>query len=406
MSSPSAAGQAGSECQAKESSVSNAQEEILIRAWKLADDGKPDAAWELIEPLVAASVPHSNLGLLYARLSRRVGRDSEALAFAEWLLQTLTMPPDRVAALHFAAFAILDHQGAYDKAFEHARLGKQAYRFPFDRRAYCDWTDTQIAYFTAEKLNHLPRPTHGNRRPVFIIGMPRSGTSLVEQILACHPQVHAAGELMAMNQVRAAIPEKAAIADRYPACLDSMGIRQTDQLAAIYLRAIDALNSTSRYVTDKKPTNYEYLGLIATLFRGCHIIHCKRNLLDTCLSCFTTGLPGFPFTNDLTDLATFCREYRKVMDHWHSAVRWPMIEVQYERLIEDLEGETRRLLQLLDLPWEERCLEFHRNERNVGTASLDQVRRPIYTSSIGRWKHYEKHLDEVISILGPDARES
>ena len=382
------------------SSLFGEAEQIVLRAWNLQDIGQSDEAWQLIQPLLAASVPSPGLGLMVARVSRQFDHDPQALAYIEWLLTTAYMVPEHRAALHLAAAGILDRTGDFDRAFAHARIGKNANRTPYDHRDFTVWTDIQIDYFTADRLRHLPRASHGNRRPIFIIGMPRSGTSLTEQILACHPQVHAAGELQSLRRVRTALDgEPWTQGERFPACLDAMGLRHANRLAALYLDDIAALDRDATYVTDKMPTNFMLLGLVATLLPDCHVIHCRRDPLDACLSCYMTAFePGLPFTHDLDDLACFFRDYHRLMDHWNATIGFPMIEVDYEQLVGDLEGETRRVLAELNLSWDERCRNFHRNMRKVGTASSDQVRRPLYASSIGRWKHYERHLAALAAL--------
>jgi hypothetical protein len=155
-------------------------------------------------------------------------------------------------------------------------------------------------------------------------------------------------------------------------------------------------------VTDKLPENFIYLGLIATLFPSAKIVHCRRNPLDTCASCYTQNFanPSYSFTLDLGDLGFFYREYERLMAHWRRVLPKPMFEVQYEELIADQEAVSRRLIAFCGLDWDERCLSFHANPRAVQTASMFQVRKPIYATSVGRWKRYEKHLGPLIEALG------
>jgi hypothetical protein len=162
------------------------------------------------------------------------------------------------------------------------------------------------------------------------------------------------------------------------------------------------MDPDAAYVTDKMPHNFMYLGLVALLFPDCHVIHCTRDPLDMCLSCYTTHFAaGHEFSHDLRHLGLFYRDYERLMAHWEMVVNFPMVEMRYEAVVADLEGQARRLLGFLDLPWDERCLGFHRTHRAVATASTAQVRRPIYASSVGRWRKYEKHLGELIEALGP-----
>ena len=304
-------------------------------------------------------------------------------------------------ALHFAASSLLDAAGRYDEAFEHARVAKEMTRRPYDPQDHARRIDRRINFFTPKKVHDLPRASHGNRRPVFIVGMPRSGTSLVEQILASHPQVYGAGELRTLSEIaRSTHAADWTDGDPYPENMDAISVRKANRLAAQYLQTITQLNDTATYVTDKMPLNFMYMGLIQILFPDSHVIHCTRDPLDTCLSCYMTHFAsGYEFSHDPSHLGAFHNEYRRLMNYWRDAVNVPMIEVNYEQVVRDLEGQTRRLLEFLDLPWDDRCLHFFQNQRPVPTASSEQVRRPVYASSVGRWKHYEKHLGPLMESL-------
>ncbi|HEY7115496.1 MAG TPA: sulfotransferase, partial [Tepidisphaeraceae bacterium] len=157
----------------------------------------------------------------------------------------------------------------------------------------------------------------------------------------------------------------------------------------------------ARYVTDKMPANFLFLELVQLLLPGCRVIHCVRAALDTCVSCYLTNFAsGNEYKLNLTQLATFYRDYRRLMEHWKRVLDVPMLEVRYEDVIIDTHSQARRMLEFLDLPWDERCLNYYENKRRVKTASEDQVRRPIYTTSIGRWKHYEPYVGELLTALG------
>jgi len=153
-------------------------------------------------------------------------------------------------------------------------------------------------------------------------------------------------------------------------------------------------------VTDKMPQNFMFLGLVAMLFPEAHVIHCTRDPLDTCLSCYLTHFTlGHEFAQDLSDLGEYYSQYRRLMSYWRDTLRLPLIEVRYEEVVSDLEGQTRRLLDLLELAWDPNCLEFHKTPRLVATASLHQVRKPLYRRSVGRWRNYEKHLGPLADAL-------
>jgi hypothetical protein len=175
---------------------------------------------------------------------------------------------------------------------------------------------------------------------------------------------------------------------------------QFDMLAARYLDVLHAKGPAAQRVTDKMPHNFMLLGLIELLFPAARVIHCVRNPLDTCLSCYTTELShAHAYKRRLPDLAVAYRAYLKMMDHWRAVLRTPILEVVYEDVIANLEPNVRRVLEFVGLPWHDRCMRPHENKRVVHTASVDQVRRPIYDSSINRWKNYERHLGELIRGL-------
>jgi Flp pilus assembly protein TadD len=380
-----------------------ADPQILInRACVLDLAGQPLAAWELVRSLVEQNCPSARLGELYVNLADSVGHEREALVFIEGLLATDTPAAPERRALHFGAARLLDRMARYDEAFAHAGAAHRVIPRPYDRRRVEMDVQRSIAYSTPQKLHDLPRASHHNRRPVFIVGMPRSGTSLLEQILASHPQVHGGGELPTLGPIAAdAIAMDRECNGRFPECLDSISQRMCDRMASNYLSQLDALNSSATYVTDKMPLNFIFMGLISMLFPECHVIHCVRDPMDTCLSCYMTGFTaGFEFASDLTDLGHFYSGYSRYMEHWRVGLNFPMLTVRYEDVVQDLMGQVRRLLEFLDLPWDARCLNFHQSRRTVMTASRYQVRRPLYTSSVGRWKHYERHLAPLKTAVG------
>jgi hypothetical protein len=240
----------------------------------------------------------------------------------------------------------------------------------------------------------MPKGTDRSEKPVFIVGMPRSGTSLVEQILASHPAVHGAGELDFMSHVLAGTVQMvSARPEQYPACLDKLTIEQADGMAQIYLKPLISMNPAAARITDKLPLNFLHLGLIALLMPGARVIDCRRDRRDACLSCFFALFEGGnEFKFDLNNTAHFYDQHRRLMDHWKNSLELPTLEVSYEDLVTDPENQTRRMLGFLGLPWDEQCLAFHQSKRPVSSSSIQQVRQPLYRSSIGRWRNYERHL--------------
>jgi hypothetical protein len=383
---------------------------LINRGYVLVADGQNQAAWELIKSMVSTDQPTDRwLADLYARLAPAHGMAEHALAVVRKAAQMPGLPniPEGRPMMHFAAAQLLDRMGRHDEAFAEAQLGNDLVRStlpPFDISNTSMWVDRKLAYFTRERIGSLPRANHGNRRPVFIVGLPRSGTSLIEQILACHPAVYAAGELGFLGQIAKQIPTQDwTLGDPYPECFENFTLRQANLLAGRYLSQIEAMNATSRYVTDKLPLNFMNLELVELLFPGARIIHCRRDPRDVGLSCFMTNFSGGnEFKFDLAHIGVFHRDCRRMMEHWKSALNLPIHDVAYESVVNDTETEVRRLLEFLELPWDPRCMRYYENRRRVTTASEDQVRRPIYRSSIGRWKNYEKHLTPLLNALGPD----
>ena len=314
------------------------------------------------------------------------------------------------SSLRYAASELLDKLGRYDEAFAQATGANVLRRPPYDPAIHQQTFDRLIAYFTRERITALPRAEHRSQKPVFIVGMPRSGTSLVEQILASHPSIHGAGELDFINRVFAGtLSMLSATANDYPACLDRLTVDIANGMAEIYLRPLIALDPGAERITDKLPLNFLHLGLIALLLPDAHVIHCRRDPLDTCLSCYMTEFAlANDFKYDLTHAGLFYRLYERLMEHWKSVLDIPILDVDYEQMIAEPEVQSRRLIEFVGLPWDEQCLRFHESKRAVITASTQQVREPIYNSSVQRWRHYEKFLGPLKTALGtgPDWRQS
>jgi Flp pilus assembly protein TadD len=259
---------------------------------------------------------------------------------------------------------------------------------------------------------------HPSSLPIFILGMPRSGSTLIEQILASHPQIHGGGELDAAEKtlVEMRWPYEGYLQQSPDSLAQAMprfsppprpANRYFRELGASYVKALRSHSQRAQHITDKMPINYLYIGMIHLCLPGALIIHSVRDPLDTCLSCYWRPFTsGYETTYDLTLLGRHYRLYRQVMEHWKRLLPGRILEVTYERLVAEPEAEIRRLLAACGLPWNDACLSFHKNRRAVGTASLSQVREPIFTRGIGRWRRYQKHLGPLIEALGPYASEA
>ncbi|MGP0063976.1 MAG: tetratricopeptide repeat-containing sulfotransferase family protein [Isosphaeraceae bacterium] len=266
--------------------------------------------------------------------------------------------------------------------------------------------DSVIGGFTPAVFERLAGAGSDTQRPVFIVGLPRSGTTLLEQILASHPAVHGAGEIPMARRSFEEIPELLGRSDEPMSCMPDVDAAIIGELARRHedrLREIDGARA-ERIVT-KMPENYYYLGLIAMMFPRAVLIHSRRDLRDVAVSCWMTNFNEIRWANHFDHIARRFAGYRRIMDHWESTLPSTLHVVDYEETVADLEGVARRLLFLCGLEWDPACLEFHRTRRPIRTASLTQVRQPIYQRSVGRWKAYERELGELFARVesGGDA---
>jgi tetratricopeptide (TPR) repeat protein len=309
---------------------------------------------------------------------------------------------DRVA-LYFLKAGLLDREGAYDQAFANYRQGNELRRRLLHERGeildaeqHRARIDGLIAEFDRSYFERVEGLGLDTELPVFIVGMPRSGTSLVEQILASHPLVHGAGERKDIREIVGIL----SATGRVDQALFSMSRDSIRSLGERYLRRLVELAPRAKRITDKLPENYLYLGVIVTLFPRARIIHCRRHPIDVCFSCYTQNFQGLGFAASLTDLGHYYRDYERLTAHWRAVLPRPMLEVDYEELVKNQESASRRLVAFCGLDWDERCLAFHATSRAVQTASRVQVRRPVFSGSIGRWKHYQSHLQPLVDLVG------
>jgi len=311
---------------------------------------------------------------------------------------------DRVR-LHLGLARYYDEGRNYQAAFEHLHAGNSI-RFRnhmFDSATFSQSVDDVIKAFTPQFMQSLP--SHGSRstRPIFIVGMPRSGTTLVEQILASHSKVQAGGELSTVENIVSQL-NQAGMA--YPAQIQKLDAGSLGRLAKQYLDRLEAISRDAPRVTDKMPFNFMHLGLIVAMFPNSKIIHCQRDARDTCLSCyFTTFSEHLQFASSLETLGKYYLNYRRLMTHWRTVLPMSFLDVQYEKLVVNTEKEISELLRFCDLDWESGCMNFHQSERSIRTPSRWQVRKPIYRHSMGRWRHYESSLQPLVEILSPVLRQ-
>ncbi|HEX4197569.1 MAG TPA: tetratricopeptide repeat protein [Caulobacteraceae bacterium] len=305
--------------------------------------------------------------------------------------------------LNFALAKAYDDLGRYDEAFACMSRGNRLKRgqTSYDEAAALALFDRIRAVFD-RRLMEAATAGCGSSLPVFIVGMPRSGTTLVEQILASHPQVHGAGELSEFSRLTTGLAGPAGEPFRYPEAAPALTPGQLRGLGEAYVEGLRRRAPAAARVTDKMPANFFFLGLIHMALPGARVVHVRRDPLDTCLSCYSklfTAEQNFAY--ELGELGRYYRKYAELMDHWRETLpAGVLLEVRYEEVVADTEGQARRILDHCGLDWDPRCLAFHKTERPVRTASVAQVRRPIYDSAVSRWRRYERHLRPLRKALG------
>jgi tetratricopeptide (TPR) repeat protein len=379
-------------------------EALSSKALILEKQGHFDAAWECLAPVVAGNAVTPSVAIVYAKLAPKYDNANHAISLLNSVLSRASWAPSQRQEMYFALGELNDKAGNHDSAFACYRSANELYSHQFDLGAMRNKAEKIIEIFSGDNIPAARHPSAELPTPIFIVGMPRSGTSLVEQILASHPDVAAAGELEVLSEVERRATGITGNHGSYPECLRSVSPSEMTTLAGHYLGAIANIAKGARFVTDKLPVNYERLGLIEKLFPNARIIHTSRHPLDTCLSCYFQNFGNtHTYSSDLRALGEVYRIYERLMRHWREKLSIRIHDLSYEALVSEPERTVRRLLEFCGLPWEPRCLEFHKSGRYVNTASYNQVRQPIYQRSVGRWKNYEAHLGELMAILSQEA---
>jgi len=368
----------------------------------LMEQGRMDAAEASFAHALA--LDPDNLGARFSLTQVRKTKtgDENMAALVREAEKIASLPETKAMPLHFALGKCYDDTKQYDLAFRHylegCRLKRKRIQYSADNNDLL--IDNIREIFNREMIARLSGAGHASRLPIFVLGMPRSGTTLTEQIIASHPLVHGAGELPDLLQL-ASRPHGTS-AEGYP--LSLRGITQTElrMMGEHYAAGLRARHASARHITDKMPANFNYVGLIHLMLPNAKIVHVRRNPVDTCLSAFTRLFNRSQHQSyDLAELGRYYRNYARLMDHWRAVLpAGAFYEVQYEDLVADNERQARALIAYCGLEWDDACLDFHKTERSIRTASVTQVRQPIYTSSVERWRKYEAHLGPLLDALG------
>jgi len=302
---------------------------------------------------------------------------------------------------HFTLGNLFDSGESYDRAFRHFLKANTLQRetFAYDAKEHSSTVDRLIAVYSKRFFRTKRQLGSTSQLPVFIVGMPRSGTTLIEQILSSHALVHGAGETEAFRGVNRSIAEQLSFAKPAPECMSLIDAEIIEQHSARYLQEMQLHSPTAARITDKSPMNFVRIGLIKSLFPDARIVHCQRNPLDTCISLFFHCFTHLTCSFEMKELGQVYLDYQRLMSHWQNLFPGEIFTVRYEELVANQETVSKQLVEYLGLDWDEKCLDFHNNDRNVLSPSNMQVRQPMYKSSMNRWKLYEKHLQPLINAL-------
>jgi tetratricopeptide (TPR) repeat protein len=404
---------------------------FISRAKILLEEDKPAAAEELVRRAIDLAPRNSDAHCLLSTILMQVGRFHEAAASSdvalalnrrqitayhelvhvkklteadrpliaqmEWVLKECNLADDEQADLHFTLGKGYDDLGEYENAIQHFDLGNGLKHrgTSFDPAQLALMVERVIARFTADFFLRNAALRSDWEVPIFIVGMPRSGTTLVEQILSSHPEVAAGGEL-AFWAERAPGFRVNARGDIDPAWVN--------EVANDCRALLTSISSTARRTTDKRPNNFHFIGLIHSVFPRARIIHCQRHPIDTCLSIYFQNFARrIEFAYDRSDLLSAYRQYLRLMAHWRKVLPVDrFLEIQYEELVADREAMSRKMIEFCGLDWNDACLHSERNRRPVRTASVWQARQPVYRTSVARWRRYEPWLGPLRELI-PDA---
>ncbi len=390
--------------------LSNDEEITGYIAQILERRGEYEEANRLIQPLIESGRTDAAILLTYSSLSRKYDHQKEAIDTIEAKIETSTLDSVSKINLHSELGKQYDSLEIFDKAFENYNkanlierdLNKQIKSLNLTR----DLNNTNKADidkwfsdYPKEFWDNLPSSNNNSTRPIFVIGMFRSGTTLCEQILSSHSDVTGAGELKDINSISHAICNTR-LHDKSPASLINATKQNLIDGANSYLKTLETYSTKCKNVVDKMPSNFFHVGLISRLFPNAHIIHMIREPRDVCLSMFFQRFgPQMTFSTDLEELADYHLAYQRIMQYWREVLDINILDVVYEDLVDNQEETTRKMLEFCELEWNEQCINFHETKRDVNTPSYDQVRKPLYKKSVARWKNYEEFLKPLLDKL-------
>jgi len=366
-------------------------------ALTLRDLGQAGLAIERLKKFLST---RPTCGPLYYQISV-IKPEQELIPAVEKLISLPNLTKENAVYCHFALGNLFKDSKSIDHAFVHFLKANTLHResIVYDARENTLDTDRLIKVYSKRFFKGKRKYGSASLLPVFILGMPRSGTTLVEQILSSHPEVHGAGEFEGIPAAHVGIALQLKDANPPPECMSLIDTKMAEEYSARYLQELALYCPTAALITDKLPGNFSRIGLIKTLFPKARIIHCQRNPLDNCISLFFNFFLGLKCSFELTELGQYYLDYQRLMSHWETVFPGEIFNLRYEELVMDQDRVSRQLIDYVGLEWDEKCVDFHKNERNVMSPSNLQVRQPMYENSINRWKPYEKHLQPLVELL-------
>jgi tetratricopeptide (TPR) repeat protein len=369
--------------------------------------GRIDEAGQAYERALQIAPRHAATHLNFAYLRRFTACDPRLAALEKLAEDAASLDIDNQIALQFALGRAFSDLGQHERSFRHLRDGNALKRsqIAYDEQTMLRLFERIRTTFTPELMRQKQGGGDPSELPVFVVGMPRSGTTLLEQILASHSKVHGAGEIEAFYQALVKFIPRNGGAAGFPDMVAAMSPQALRELGSSYVSLIRSAAPDAKRIVNKLPLNFKYVGLIHLALPNARIIHIRRDPVDTCFSCFSLLFAGDQsFTYDQGELARYYRGYAALMEYWQSVLpKDVMMEVQYEDLVADLRGQAGAVVANCGLPWEDACLVFHQTDRPVRTASSVQVREPVYRTSVGRWRPYAHLLQPLIEALNAEA---
>lgn len=363
--------------------------------------GDFDEAIEKIMPLVDKDPENTYIAKAFGEVSKKLNKQSIAIKNIIIAANCKAIGAINKSELYFLAGKLSDNICNYDEAFHYYKLANELQPYNFDRERANLSLKLITTLYTHKEIEKLKNSSNYSHSPIFIIGMPRSGTTLVESIISSHPEVYGAGELHHINGIASDIVKY------FPSDLTDMKLSDlVDRNSIIehaksYIQLSGSAANAAKFVTDKMPHNFQHVGLIKTMFPNAKIIHCERNPIDTCLSIYFNNFnSSHTYATDLDELAEYYLSfYKKIIHHWQSIFDDSFLNIGYEELVNNQEDVSKQMIKYCGLEWSDNCLKFYNSKRNISTFSYDQVRKPIYNKSVNRWKNYEPHIGSILEAF-------